>query len=124
VYLALSVLDFPFCFLLVRIVGTDRIGMPHHRFTAWSRSFTEPCTGEIEHYIVSNAKKLIPQSVKDRWSDYRKALKEGEKETFGNDNISEHVEMAGWGVEEATARNQAEASKRCIDELPEIWSRH
>lgn len=26
VYLGLSVLDFPFCFLLVRIVGTDRIG--------------------------------------------------------------------------------------------------
>jgi hypothetical protein len=26
VYFALSVLDFPFCFLLVRVVGTDRIG--------------------------------------------------------------------------------------------------
>lgn len=26
VYLALSVLDFPFCFLLVRVVGTDTIG--------------------------------------------------------------------------------------------------
>lgn len=26
VYLALSVLDFPFCFLLVKMVGTDRIG--------------------------------------------------------------------------------------------------
>lgn len=26
VYMALSVLDFPFCFLLVRTVGTDRIG--------------------------------------------------------------------------------------------------
>lgn len=29
VYLSLSVLDFPFCFLLVRIVGTDRIGSSH-----------------------------------------------------------------------------------------------
>ena len=27
IYFALSVLDFPFCFLLVRTVGTDRIGM-------------------------------------------------------------------------------------------------
>lgn len=27
VYFALSVLDFPFCFLLVRTVGTDRVGM-------------------------------------------------------------------------------------------------
>ena len=26
VYLALSVLDFPFCFLLVRFVGTEKIG--------------------------------------------------------------------------------------------------
>lgn len=31
VYLTLSVLDFPFCFLLVRIVGTDRIGESHSR---------------------------------------------------------------------------------------------
>ncbi|KAK9426127.1 putative DUF1279 domain-containing protein [Seiridium unicorne] len=91
VYLSLSVLDFPFCFLLVRIVGTEKIG-------------------EIEHYIVSNVKKAIPQSVKDRYNEYRAALKKEEKETFGNDNISEHVEMAGWGVEEAEARNQAEAS--------------
>lgn len=60
---------------------------------------------------MSNVKKLIPQSVQQRWHEYRKALKEGEKETFGNDNISEHVEMAGWGVEEAEARNKAEASK-------------
>jgi hypothetical protein len=30
VYLSLSVLDFPFCFLLVRVVGTDRIGEIRH----------------------------------------------------------------------------------------------
>lgn len=30
VYFALSVLDFPFCFLLVRVVGTDRIGEWRH----------------------------------------------------------------------------------------------
>lgn len=28
VYFGLSLLDFPFCFLLVRTLGTDRIGMP------------------------------------------------------------------------------------------------
>lgn len=31
VYLAMSILDFPFCFLLVRIVGTDRIGNTSQR---------------------------------------------------------------------------------------------
>lgn len=33
VYLGLSVLDFPFCFLLVRVVGTDRIG--EEKRTRW-----------------------------------------------------------------------------------------
>ncbi|KAI0842441.1 hypothetical protein F5Y06DRAFT_257627 [Hypoxylon sp. FL0890] len=91
VYLGLTVLDFPFCFLLVRSVGTERIG-------------------EIEHWVVSNVKKLIPESVRNRWHEYRKALKESERENLGNEEISEHVEMAGWGVEEAERRNKAEAS--------------
>lgn len=30
---------------------------------------------------------------------------------MGNDNISDKVEMAGWGVEEAQERNKEEASK-------------
>ncbi|KAI1136195.1 hypothetical protein F5Y05DRAFT_415378 [Hypoxylon sp. FL0543] len=91
VYLGLTVLDFPFCFLLVRSVGTDRIG-------------------EIEHWVLSNIKKVIPESVRNWWHEYRKALKESEKEQVGNDEISEHVEMAGWGVEEAERRHKAEAS--------------
>ncbi|KAI6090013.1 hypothetical protein F4821DRAFT_46553 [Hypoxylon rubiginosum] len=91
VYLGLTVLDFPFCFLLVRAVGTDRIGA-------------------IEHFVVSHVSKVIPQSVRDWWQEYRAALKQSEQETIGNDEISEHVEMAGWGVEEADKRHKAEAS--------------
>ncbi|KAF6818446.1 peptide alpha-n-acetyltransferase nat2 [Colletotrichum sojae] len=91
VYFALSVLDFPFCFLLVRVVGTDRIG-------------------QLEHWVTSHAKKIIPESVKTWWSEYRAALAKAETEQLGNDDISEAVEMAGWGVEEAEARNKAEAS--------------
>ncbi|KAK8120736.1 peptide alpha-N-acetyltransferase [Apiospora kogelbergensis] len=37
-------------------------------------------------------------------------MKNAEKENIGNDDISEGVEMATWGVEEAEARNKAEAS--------------
>ncbi|KAI0019250.1 peptide alpha-N-acetyltransferase Nat2 [Xylariomycetidae sp. FL0641] len=91
VYLGLSVLDFPFCFLLVRIVGTDRIG-------------------ELEHLVVSNVKKAIPESLRNWWHEYRKALKQAEQEQLGNDEISEHVEMVGWGVEEAEEKNKTEAS--------------
>ncbi|KAK2000285.1 peptide alpha-N-acetyltransferase Nat2 [Colletotrichum falcatum] len=91
VYLALSVLDFPFCFLLVRIVGTDRIG-------------------QLEHWVVSNIKKIIPDSVQNWWSESRAALGKAETEHLGSDDIAEAVEMAGWGVEEAERRNKAEAS--------------
>lgn len=63
--------------------------------------------------MVSNVKKVIPESVREWWHEYRKALKDAEKENLGNDEISEHVEMAGWGVEEAERRHSAEASKFC-----------
>ncbi|OLN85980.1 hypothetical protein CCHL11_05351 [Colletotrichum chlorophyti] len=91
VYFALSVLDFPFCFLLVRIVGTDKIG-------------------QLEHWLMTNVKKVIPESIQNWWSEYRAALRKAETEQFGNDDLGETVEMAGWGVEEAQARNRAEAS--------------
>ncbi|KAM0287511.1 hypothetical protein ACHAQH_000465 [Verticillium albo-atrum] len=91
VYFALSVLDFPFCFLLVRVVGTDRIG-------------------QLEHWVMSHLKKVIPDSVQTRWHEYRAALKGAEKEQLGTDVVSESVEMVGWGVAEAEQRNRAEAS--------------
>lgn len=61
--------------------------------------------------MVSNVKKLIPQVIQDRWHEYKKALKEAEIEHLGNDDLSEHMDAATWGVEEAEARNKAEASK-------------
>ncbi|KAI0540501.1 hypothetical protein GGR58DRAFT_132648 [Xylaria digitata] len=88
VYLSLSVLDFPFCFLLVRVVGTERIG-------------------ELEHWIVSHISKVIPDSVRNRWNEYRAALKEAKREQSGGE---EEVEVAGWGVEQAEERNKTEAS--------------
>ncbi|TGJ87052.1 hypothetical protein E0Z10_g1780 [Xylaria hypoxylon] len=88
VYLSLSVLDFPFCFLLVRVVGTDRIG-------------------ELEHWLVSNISKAIPDSLINRWNEYRSALKEARQ---GQSNGDEQVEVAGWGVEQAEQRNKSEAS--------------
>ncbi|KHN96959.1 peptide alpha-N-acetyltransferase [Metarhizium album ARSEF 1941] len=91
VYLALSVLDFPFCFLLVRVVGTETIG-------------------KLEHYVVGAVKQFIPESVRQKWHEYWRSIKSKEVETMGNGNISDRVEMAGWGVEEAQERNKEEAS--------------
>ena len=56
-------------------------------------------------------KKLIPESLQQRYRDYKDHLKESERERLGNNEISEGVEAAGWGVEEAEARNKAEASE-------------
>lgn len=91
VYLALSVLDFPFCFLLVRTVGTDRIA-------------------RAEEWLVSRLEKAVPQGVKERWHDYKQALKDRSKETVGEE-VTNGVEMAGWGVKEAEERNKTEASR-------------
>ncbi|KAI0421338.1 hypothetical protein F5X98DRAFT_329374 [Xylaria grammica] len=88
VYLGLSVLDFPFCFLLVRVVGTDRIG-------------------ELEHMIVSQVSNVIPDSIRDRWNEYRSALKKARQEQSNDD---EQAEVVGWGVEQADQRNKTEAS--------------
>ncbi|KAM3079325.1 DUF1279 superfamily [Clarireedia jacksonii] len=91
VYLFLSAADFPFCYLLVRYLGTDRIG-------------------EWEHLIVENAKRVIPEPVKNTWHDWRFSMKRAEKDIHGSEKINDGVEMAGWGVEEAEEANKKDAS--------------
>lgn len=98
VYLGLSVLDFPFCFLLVRMVGTDRIA-------------------EVERWVMAGVKKVVPESVKERWHEYRAAFKDVEREELGDNHVSEDVEKVGWGVEKAQERHKEEASKSHINPL-------
>ncbi|KIH93137.1 peptide alpha-n-acetyltransferase [Sporothrix brasiliensis 5110] len=108
VYFGLSLLDFPFCFLLVRTLGTDRIAA-------------------AEEYVVGHVKVLIPESVKERWRRYRAALKEAQRESgvaaaqdaiadaakdvVAHDKDGQEVAAGdGWGVKEADRRNKHEAS--------------
>ncbi|KAL2071269.1 hypothetical protein VTL71DRAFT_12504 [Oculimacula yallundae] len=91
VYFLLSAADFPLCYLLVRYLGTERVGR-------W------------EEVVVTNVKKLIPDSVEQFWHEWRAAMKKTEQEYTGDDVISDTVEMAGWGVEEATEKNKKDAS--------------
>jgi len=86
IYFTLSVLDFPFCFLLVRSVGTERIA-------------------EIEHYVVENVKKIIPQSVQDKWHELRQSRKEATPE-----GEAPGQEVVGWGVKEADERKAQEGA--------------
>ena len=48
--------------------------------------------------------------MREFWSQHWSSVKEAEKEELGDDQISEKVEMAGWGVEEAQERHDEEAS--------------
>jgi hypothetical protein len=66
VYLLLSALDFPFCFLAVRTLGTDRIGR-------W------------EHIVLGYIKSVIPESVLERV--------QGIKWPWGAEEVKEKVEM-------------------------------
>lgn len=60
---------------------------------------------------MTNVKKLIPDSVENFWHEWRASMKKAEQEFTGDDVVSDAVEMAGWGVEEATEKNKKDASK-------------
>lgn len=56
-------------------------------------------------------KKVIPESVQQKWHEYRSAMKTAEKEELGDNHVSEDVEKVGWGVEKAQESYRADASK-------------
>jgi len=88
VYFALSVLDYPFFFLLVKWVGTERIG-------------------KVEHWVVTT---LIPESVREKWHALMQNFKKSVVDGTGSEDAGEKVEMVGWGVDEARERNKEDAS--------------
>lgn len=52
--------------------------------------------------------------MRTKFNELWASLKRKETETLGNDNLSDTVEMAGWGVEKAQERNSEEASKLAV----------
>lgn len=66
VYFGLSVLDFPFCFLLVQTLGAEKIGFYEdrvidyiHRATGWRKKKTEGMGGEQQEEGGSHRKASI-----------------------------------------------------------------
>lgn len=53
---------------------------------------------------------MIPESVKNTWHEWRTSMRKAEQDITGSDKISDGVEMAGWGVEEAEEKNKKDAS--------------
>lgn len=75
--MALSALDFPFCFLAVRLVGTERIG-------------------ELEHAVVGRFKKWVLEPLKGTVG-----LQAAEQGIESGKEAVEQKKEVGWGVEEA-----------------------
>lgn len=67
-------------------------------------------TGKVEHYVVSNVKAMVPESVRQKGTEYWMWLKGVETKQTGDDDITDKLEMVGWGVEEAQERNNEDAS--------------
>ena len=83
IYLTLSALDFPFCFLAVRLLGTERIGH-------W------------EHTVVEGFWKAIEVP----FPNFCGPKANTQEVTAGSEVVVR--EGGGWGVEEAQAENQSE----------------
>ena len=66
--------------------------------------------GKLEHYIVSSATNLIPDSIRKLWRENWAKIKKTENKALGSDDVSETVEMMGWGVETAQEHDDEEAS--------------
>ena len=98
VYLALTALDFPFCFLAVRWLGTDRIGHWEHIVTDWFWSVVPyPFPPKDEPQAVEFA------GVGTRVQEYASV-----------DPQSTEVGIPGddHGVKEADARNKSENASK------------
>lgn len=83
IYFSLSALDFPFCFLAVRLLGTERIGH-------W------------EHVVMESFWKVVEIPFPDI-----RGTEASAQEIASGGGVAVR-EGGGWGVEEAEAENKSE----------------
>lgn len=102
VYMALSALDFPFCFLAVRVLGTERIGRWEHIIVnGVKQSIYYP----LKHALGLDDGNVVEEAghrIEDGAAQVLRGDVNGQEETKTN---------VGWGVEEAQEAHQAEASE-------------
>ena len=74
-YFALSALDFPFCFLAVRSIGTERIAA-------------------IEHSVVEWVKRASPVQIPEKYRFWKKNVDENQAEAIGWEHYDHGVKEA------------------------------
>lgn len=114
VYLALTALDFPFCFLAVRMLGTDRIGH-------WEHVILETFKGLVKWPLPTGAQQqidaagdLVNEKLSEAVGDVKtKRVLEESSAEYGADDIEDH------GYKEADKANRgADASTSISRSLP------
>ena len=107
VYLALSALDFPFCFLAVRLLGTDRIGHWEHVVVTWVKDLvTWPIAGHSDaQEQVEDASQQVETVVEaplEEVRDGQKRLLEEEETYLATDHGVKDAEKANEGSNAST----------------------
>lgn len=85
--MALSALDFPFCFLAVRTLGTDRIGRWEHAAVDWIKNAI-PVQWPAKYGGQAKQDEVVEEAVGGVTAGYDHGVREADRENKG-DNASE-----------------------------------
>jgi hypothetical protein len=103
IYLALSALDFPFCFLAVKQLGTDRIGQWEHAVLSYVKGFIKWPLGQGGQDAVDGAAKEVKRVGKETLplgegrEDGQKRILEQEPTYIVGDHGYQEAEKANTG---------------------------
>lgn len=96
VYMGLTALDFPFCFLAVRLIGTDTVGHWEHVLVGYVKGWLQwPISGTVQESI-GDAVDKVEEAVGTQ--EGKRVLELGEEEN----GVADH------GVKEAEAANSGD----------------
>jgi hypothetical protein len=100
VYLALTALDFPFCFLAVKLLGTDRIGHWEHVVLSYVKELIKWPLGQGGQDVVDGAAKEVKRVGKETLplgEDGQKRILEQEPTYIVGDHGYQEAEKANKG---------------------------
>ncbi|KIW13226.1 hypothetical protein PV08_08413 [Exophiala spinifera] len=108
VYLALTALDFPFCFLAVRMLGTDRIGHWEHVALSWIKGVVSWPLPQRQKEVIDAAGDVAEAAVAGEAGGQKRLLEEEEEEEEGAPSQQNEVEDHGYKeAEKANAGSNA-----------------
>ena len=115
VYLLLTALDFPFCFLAVRLLGTDRIGHWEHVILGTVKEWLKWPMPEVAKEQIDAAGDLVQTQVEQVEAKGKRILEESSEMHRKEEEVEDH------GYAEAEKANRgADASMSLLHNLPAL----